>query len=253
MSRVALVLGGSSGLGLATAEALARDGVRVGLVGRSVQRLDSARSRLPEAATFSADLDDPSTARRLCDEVSAALGPVDILVLNGGGPPPFAASDFRAAAWTSAFNAQFLNQVAIACDLLPAMRARRWGRIIVVSSTSLREPIPELVASNAFRPALGGWAKTLAAEVAPEGVTVNLLLAGRIATGRTRALDRMDATAQGVTEEEIAAASQAEVPMRRYGRPEEFAAVAAFLASDAASYVTGTAIPVDGGLLYGLG
>lgn len=253
MSRAALVLGGSSGLGLATAQALARDGVRVGLVGRSAEKLDRAGSKLPGVATFSADLDDPSAARRLCDEVAATLGQVDILVLNGGGPPPSAASDFRPADWIAAFNAQLLNQVAIACELLPGMRARGWGRIIVISSTSLREPIPELVASNAFRPALGGWAKTLAAEVAPEGVTVNLLLAGRIATGRTRALDRMDATARGVTEEDIAAASQAEVPMRRYGRPEEFAAVAAFLASDAASYITGTAIPVDGGLSRGLG
>ena len=128
------------------------------------------------------------------------------------------------------------------------MRSRRWGRLLVVSSTSVREPIKGLAASNALRAAVAGWAKSLASEVAADGITVNLLLAGRLDTERTKVLDRLDAEARGVTAETIAAESQAEVPIGRYGTPDEFGAVAAFLASDLASYVTGTAIPIDGGL-----
>lgn len=141
-----------------------------------------------------------------------------------------------------------LSAMRIAHRLLPPMRARGFGRIIAVASTSIREPIPGLTASNALRSALAGWMKTLAGEVAAEGVTVNMLLPGRLATDRTLSFDRMDAEAEGVSVETIAARSQVEIPVGRYGTPVEFGAAAAFLASRQAAYITGIALPVDGGL-----
>lgn len=142
----------------------------------------------------------------------------------------------------------FLNQIRIANWCLPGMRGRKWGRILVVASTSVREPIPGLTASNALRAAMAGWAKTLATEVAVDGLTVNVLLTGRFETDRTTKLDAMDGAERGVDPAVIRAESEAEVPIKRYGTPAEFGAVAAFLASNDAAYVTGVALPIDGGL-----
>lgn len=141
-----------------------------------------------------------------------------------------------------------LSGMRIAHRVLPSMRERRFGRIVAVASTSIREPIPGLTASNALRSALAGWMKTLAREVAADGVTVNMLLPGRLATDRTLGFDRMDAEAEGVSVETVAARSQSEIPVGRYGTPAEFGAAAAFLASRQAAYITGIALPVDGGL-----
>lgn len=248
----ALVLGGNKGLGRGVAKALAAEGAIVAIVGRDEKALQATVEELrgPSPASFGicADLTNPAAVTEMLDRVDRDLGYVDILLLNGGGPPPFAASLANADRWRQQFEAMFLSGVGIATHVLPRMRANRWGRILVVSSTSVREPIMGLTASNALRAAVAGWAKSLAGEVAADGITVNLLLAGRLATERTSGLDRLDAEARGVDVSIIASESQAEVPVGRYGTAEEFGSVAVFLASELASYVTGTAIPIDGGL-----
>lgn len=248
----ALVLGGNKGLGRGVAARLAAEGAIVAAIGRDAAALETAvadlRSVSPSSFGIRADLENPADVAAMFERIDREWGGVDILLLNGGGPPPFDASEADGARWHRQFDALFLTGLGIAAHVLPGMKARRWGRILVVSSTSVREPIRGLTASNALRAAVAGWAKSLASEVAADGITVNLLLAGRLDTERTKVLDRLDAKARGIETERIAAESQAEVPVGRYGTPDEFGAVAAFLASDLASYVTGAAIPIDGGL-----
>lgn len=252
----ALVLGGNKGLGRGVASALAENGAIVAIAGRDDAALNAAASALrvhsPRSFALNADLADPVALAAMLDRVDEAMGGIDILLLNGGGPPPFPAASLNIVQWRTQFEAMFLSGVRIAAHFLPGMRERHWGRILVVSSTSVREPIAGLTASNALRAAVAGWAKSLAGEVAADGITVNLLLAGRLATARTDTLDRMDAEAGGVDVAVIAAESQADVPVGRYGTADEFGAVAAFLASEKASYVTGAAIPVDGGLSHAI-
>lgn len=250
--KTALILGGSQGLGFAAARRLAEEGARVAIVGRDGARLakalDMLRPVAPEAMAIPHDLADAESLPALLERVDGSLGGVDILLLNGGGPPPSPAATIDPGLWRGQFDAMVLSGLGIAAHVLPGMRRRRFGRILVVASTSIREPIPGLTLSNALRGAVAGWAKTLAGEVARDGVTVNLLLPGRLATERTARLDALDAEERGVDAAEIAAASQAEIPAGRYGGADEFGAVAAFLASAPAGYVTGAAIPIDGGL-----
>ncbi|WP_306839433.1 SDR family oxidoreductase [Neorhizobium huautlense] len=250
--RTALLLGSSKGLGFGVADALTRKGVDVILVGRDQAALKSAEAKLQgrDGSTISiaGDLSDRNSVAQIIAETDRRVGGIDILLLNGGGPPPIAASRYDEQFWQKQFSAMFLSQLEIAAHYLPGMCQRGFGRIIAVSSTSIREPIPGLAASNALRSALAGWAKTLATEVAGKGVTVNVLLPGRFATERTARLDAMDAAERGVDQDVVAADSQREIPVGRYGRPEEFADVVAFLASEEASYITGVALPVDGGL-----
>ncbi|MDK1491630.1 SDR family oxidoreductase [Sinorhizobium sp. 7-81] len=245
----ALVLGGSKGLGRGIAEALAAEGVAVALTGRDTHATGKIAAEIHRAAAgFALDLTKPETIDPFLDRLSAEFGPVDILVLNGGGPPPTLAADIDPDFWRTQFEAMVLAGMRITHRLLPGMRERRFGRIIAVASTSIREPIPGLSASNALRSALAGWMKTLAGEVAADGVTVNMLLPGRLATDRTLSFDRMDAEREGASIETVAARSQSEIPIGRYGTPAEFGGAAAFLASRQAAYVTGAALPVDGGL-----
>ena len=252
----ALVLGGNKGLGRGVAGALAENGAVVAIAGRDEAALNATAGALrvhsPRSFALNADLADPVALAAMLDRVDGAMGGIDILLLNGGGPLPFPAASLNIVQWRTQFETMFLSGVRIAAHFLPGMRERHWGRILVVSSTSVREPIAGLTASNALRAAVAGWAKSLAGEVAADGVTVNLLLAGRLATARTDRLDRMDAEARGVDVAVIAAESQADVPVGRYGTADEFGAVAAFLASERASYVTGAAIPVDGGLSHAI-
>lgn len=243
--KTALVLGASRGLGRAIATSLAAEGVDVITVARSAS--DTAAFR-----HIAADLDDPAAPDAIIAAVRKTGRPVDILVLNSGGPPTGTAaattpSDF-AAVWGRMFNAQ----LALAQAFLPEMRERRFGRILAVASTSLITPIPGLVLSNAVRAALASWCKTLAAEVAGDGVTVNLLLPGQIATDRLANLHTAMAQGSGMTKEQFAARSLAAIPARRLGQPQEFGDMAAFLASPRAGYVTGCAIRVDGGLTASL-
>ncbi|WP_429810954.1 SDR family oxidoreductase [Ensifer sp. B1-9] len=245
----ALVLGGSRGLGRGIAEALTNEGVAVALTGRDAASAAKVASDIgPSARGYALDLSKSEMLDDLLDRLEADFGAIDILVLNGGGPPPSAASTIEPEFWRAQFETMVLAGMRITGRLLPHMREQQFGRIIAVASTSIREPIVGLTASNALRSAVAGWLKTLAGEVAADGVTVNLLLPGRLATDRTLSFDRMDAESEGVDIATVAARSQREIPLGRYGTPAEFGAAAAFLASRQASYVTGVALPVDGGL-----
>ena len=243
----ALVLGASGGLGGAIARGLAEAGAIVAVSGRSADKLKAA---VPQAAhVIAADLMTPGIGDRLAEEALSALGQVDILVNNSGGPPPTAALATSAEVWTQQFGAMVLSLIGLTSRLVPGMRERRWGRVITVASSGVVAPIPNLAVSNTLRAALLGWSKTLASEIAADGVTVNLVLPGRIATSRVEALDKAASERTGKSIADIEKAALASIPAARYGSPDEFAAAAVFLASPQASYITGTTIRVDGGAL----
>ncbi|MDW5316576.1 SDR family oxidoreductase [Rhizobium sp. PL01] len=245
----ALVLGGSKGLGHGIAEALAAEGAVVALTGRDQAKAAQSAAQIGDSAKgFALDLADADVIDPFLDLLARDFGQIDILVLNGGGPPPSLAAEIDPAFWRAQFDTMVLAGMRITNRLLPPMRQNGWGRIMAVASTSIREPIPGLTASNALRSAVAGWLKTLAGEVAGEGVTVNMLLPGRLATDRTLSFDRMDAESEGLDIETVAARSQSDIPVGRYGTPAEFGAAAAFLASRQAGYITGVALPIDGGL-----
>lgn len=236
--KTALVLGASKGLGHAIADSLAGEGVKVFTVARSGQA---------GAKHIIADLDDPAAPQAILAALAEAGAAVDILVLNSGGPPMGAAASTAPDDFAAVMGRMFNSQLTLAQALLPGMRERGFGRILVVASTSLVTPIPGLVLSNAVRAMLASWCKTLAAEVAADGVTVNLLLPGQIATDRLASLHAGMAAAQGLAAEQVTARSVAAIPAGRLGRPQEFGDIAAFLASPRAGFITGSAIKVDGG------
>lgn len=243
--KTALVLGASKGLGKAIADSLAQEGVDVITVARSAGVGDASRH-------IAADLDDPAAPDQIIAAVRAAGHPIDILVLNSGGPPVGTAADTAPGAYAAVFDRMFNAQLSLAQAFLPTMRERGFGRIIAVASTSVVAPVPGLVLSNTMRAALASWCKTLAAEVAGDGVTVNLLLPGQIDTDRLASLHAGRAQASGLAAEDVIAQARSAVPAGRFGRPEEFGDLAAFLASPRAAYVTGCAIKVDGGMTAAL-
>jgi 3-oxoacyl-[acyl-carrier protein] reductase len=227
--KVALVTGASKGIGRAIAVELAAEGAKVAASSRSTER-------------FTWDTSDLDGAGRLVDEVETELGPVDVLVCNTGGPPPGDPLSFTREQWETAYRSLVLAPMELIQRVLPSMRERGWGRILNVASTSVREPIAPLILSNTHRLATVAAFKTLAREVAGEGVTLNTVLPGRIATDRLR--DRHGSI------EAAAEAAHTQVPAGRLGRPEEIAAAVAFLASERASYITGETLAIDGGLLH---
>jgi 3-oxoacyl-[acyl-carrier protein] reductase len=240
--RTALVMGASRGIGRGIAKALAREGAKVALASRSRERLEEAAAEIGgETAILEADAEDPERLTELPGLVADALGTVEILVTNTGGPPPGGALDNPREEWERAYRSLVLAPRALVEAALPAMRERRWGRIVNVGSSSVREPIPQLTLSNAHRMAAIGFFKTLAAEVAGEGITVNTVATGRFATDRL-------ASNWGSWEEMRRRAPEG-VPAGRLGQPEEFGDLVAFLCSERAAYLTGTVIPLDGGLL----
>jgi 3-oxoacyl-[acyl-carrier protein] reductase len=240
--RVALVLGASKGIGRGIAGALAREGARVAIVSRSMEHLERAVAELEgDLTAFEGDTGDLDHMAALPGEVEAKLGPVDILVTNTGGPPPGVALDAGLDAWREAYDSLVLAPRVLIEAALPGMRERGWGRIVNVGSSSTREPIPGLALSNAHRPALIGFLKTLAREVAADGVTVNDVATGRFAT------DRLAANWGGW--ERMAEHAADDVPAGRLGTPEEYGDLVAFLASERAGYVSGVSIPIDGALL----
>lgn len=241
----ALVLGASKGLGRAIADSLAAEGVAVTTVARSGEGGAGAHH-------ITADLDDPAAPAQILAALATSGQAVDILVLNSGGPPTGTAAATGPDAFAAVMDRMFNAQLGLAQALLPAMRERGFGRIIAVASTSLLTPIPGLVLSNAIRAMLASWCKTLAGEVAADGVTVNLLLPGQIATDRLAQLHAARAQGSGMSEDDMTARAMAAIPAGRFGRAEEFGDAAAFLASPRAGYITGCAIKVDGGLTASL-
>jgi 3-oxoacyl-[acyl-carrier protein] reductase len=243
--RVALVMAASRGLGRGIAGALAREGARVAISSRDEDALQEAAGEIGGVVeVFPADTGDLDRLRELLGEVSEAFGAIDILILNTGGPPYGAALDSSLEEWEAAFRSLVLAPRVVAELVVPGMRERGWGRIVNVSSTSIREPIPGLTLSNANRLAALGFLETLADEVAADGVTVNTVATGMFATER---LADPEGSLEGA--EEMA---RQRVPAKRLGRPEEYGDLVAFVCSERAAYLTGTVIPLDGGLLRSL-
>lgn len=241
--RVALVMGASRGIGRAIAAVLVREGARAAIASRSREKLDEAAAELGEAATpFVADASDLDRLANLPFEVESKLGPIEILVLNAGGPPLGGALDHDLDDWELAYRSLVLAPRVLTGAVLPGMRERGWGRIVSVGSSSTREPIPGLNLSNSHRMAAVGFLKTLAGEVAADGITVNTVATGRFGT------ERLAANAGSLEAAEEAA--RREVPAARLGKPEEYGDLVAFLCSERAAYLTGTVIPLDGGMLH---
>ena len=247
--RRAVVTGASRGLGRAIASALAAEGAEVIAVARNLERLNELVNATPAGrgsiAARACDLADASAI----DGLAAVMHDTDIVVLNTGGPPPGPAADTSDAVWVKQFDAMFLSAIRLTRLALPGMRKRGFGRIIAIVSSGVIQPIPNLSVSNALRSALVGWAKTLAGEVAADGVTVNCIAPGRIATDRVAELDQGRATREGIEIAQVQEESRTAIPVGRYGDAAEFASIAAFLASPRASYMTGGVIRVDGGMI----
>ncbi len=251
--KTALVTGASGGLGRAIAVALAAEGVNVAIAARGIDGLRETAALIERAGGRAMplvwDLAELGCIDDRISEIEDKLGPCEILVNNTGGPPPHAAAGAARELWSSQFQAMVLSVIAITDRVLPAMRSAGWGRIITTASSGVIAPLPNLALSNALRLSLVGWAKTLAGEVAGDGITVNVVAPGRIDTDRVRSLDAARAGRESRSVEEVSAASRATIPMGRYGRPEEFGAMVAFLAGCPASYITGSLHRVDGGLI----
>ncbi|MBI1790852.1 MAG: SDR family oxidoreductase [Acidobacteria bacterium] len=250
--RVAIVAAASQGLGKACAQALAKEGARVASLSRRQEKLERVAAEIGAALAVACDLSHADQIEAAVGRVKAELGPVSILVNNCGGPPAGTFDAITEQQWAGSFEQVFLSALRLTRAVLPMMRAAKWGRIINIVSSSVEQPIPGLIVSNAFRPAIAGWAKTLAAEVASDNILVNCAAPGRILTSRTEVLDRAAAEKTGRPIEEIRKERVAAVPLKRYGTPEEFGAMVAFLASERASYLTGSVIRVDGGAVAGI-
>ena len=237
--RRALVMGGSRGLGKAIAQALVAEGARVAICARNAARLGATALELGVEGIV-CDLSAPGAAAALIRETEKRTGPLDVLVVNTGGPPPGLFVDLSDAAWRAAFEGLWMSGVGAIRSALPGMRARRWGRVILITSIAAREPVANLMLSNSLRAGLHGLVNALSREVSADQVTVNALMPGYTLTERLEEL-QLDVTKLA-----------AQIPAGRLARPQELAAVAAFLASDPAGYVTGQAIACDGGLLQSI-
>ncbi|MDM9629113.1 SDR family oxidoreductase [Rhizobium sp. S152] len=248
----ALVLASSRGLGHGIAVALAREGADVLLCGRSGETLEANCKAINaegrgKADWIWADLEDENFVETVKAAAESKLGGIDILVNNTGGPKPGTAEEIAADRLETYFFSMVLRVITLTNALLPAMKAQGWGRILTIASSGVIEPIANLALSNTLRPALAGWSKTLATEVARHGVTSNLLLPGSILTGRLDELDGAAAKRTGKSMDDVRATKEAAIPTGRYGTVEEFAATAAFLCSQPASYITGSLVRCDGG------
>jgi 3-oxoacyl-[acyl-carrier protein] reductase len=247
--RVALVTGASSGIGEAVALALAAEGVSLAVAARRLDRLESVSKRASDAGAtdaraFKVDLTDPSSIPKLLSAVNGAFGAIDILVLNGGGPKAGTYTKIALEDWDKGYRDVLRCMIELTDGVLPAMAARGWGRIVALTSSSVKQPIPNLTLSNAFRTALVATLKTLSLEVAQQGITVNCIATGRVLTDRLRALYP--------DEDAIRKAAEADVPIGRVATPQEFAPLVAFLCGEPARYITGQTIAVDGGLIKSL-
>jgi 3-oxoacyl-[acyl-carrier protein] reductase len=239
--RRAAVAASSAGLGLASARALAANGVKVALCGRDPEKLEKAAASIEGALAIGADVSTPDGATGFVEAAAEALGGVDILVANAGGPPAGTFSTTPFEAYAPALELNLLSTVAMCTSAVPAMRAQGWGRVVAITSLSVRQPIGTLILSNTARAGVTGFLKTLATEIAADGVTVNSVQPGLHATDRLLQLHGGDPSGLAAT-----------IPVRQVGDPDDFGAVVAFLCSEQARFVTGAAVPVDGGAYQGL-
>jgi 3-oxoacyl-[acyl-carrier protein] reductase len=255
--KVALVAASSQGLGRAVAEELAAEGASLVLCARDSQMLDQAAAGIAERSNtrvlaVPADVTVIDDIKRVVDAGIERFGRIDILVTNAGGPPAGRFEQLTREQWEQAIRLTLLSAVELTRQVLPGMKERRWGRILNITSIAVKQPVENLLLSNSLRAGLTGFARTLANEVAADGITVNNVLPGYTRTERLDELAQMMAEKQGISPSEFRGKWEKEIPMGRLGEPREFAAVVAFLASERASYVTGTSIQVDGGWIKSL-
>ncbi|MEX1148126.1 MAG: SDR family oxidoreductase [Sphingomonadales bacterium] len=239
-------MGGSRGIGLACAEGFLAEGAGVSICARSDASVGRALQRLPGAHGFVADVTREEDLIRLVEQVAAAQGDIDVLVVNAGGPPAGLFENLSDENWAAAVELTLMSAVRVTRLTLPGMRARRWGRIVLISSFGVKQPVPGLTLSNSLRMAVLGWAKTLAGQIAMDNVTVNTVCPGWTRTDRVT-----DLLSSAADPEQAEASILASIPMGRMGTADEIARLAVFLGSEASGYMTGTAIPVDGGIVQG--
>ena len=254
--KIALVGGSSRGLGRAVAEELAAEGASLVLCARSPEPLARAGSEIEQrfgvpVLAVPADLSVPGEPTRVAGEALARFGAIDVLVANTGGPPAGSFETLELADWDGAVALLIRSVVELTAAVLPSMKSRGWGRILAVSSIAARQPVDNLMLSNTLRPAVTGFANALAREVARDGITVNTILPGFTNTERIATLARAD-TARGLDPAAQQERTRAEIPLGRLAEPHEFSALAAFLVSERAAYITGSAFAVDGGWIRGL-
>ena len=255
--RVALVGGSSRGLGFAVARELAVEGCRVIVCARDAAAVEDARARIAhetsaDAAGIAADLSVPADVERVVALANERFGAIDVLVTNTGGPPPGPFESHTAAAWQAAITQLLESVVNLTRLVVPGMKQRGWGRIVNITSIAVKQPVEGLILSNSIRAAVTGFGRTLANELAPLGITVNNVMPGYTRTERLVHLAEHNARQHGTDVAQEYAAWEREIPMRRLGEPNEFAALVAFLASERASFITGTSIAVDGGWIRSL-
>jgi len=256
-NRVALVAASSQGLGRAVAEELAAEGASLVLCAREPKTLAEVASTIADRSgahvlAVPADVTVADDIKRVVDAGNERFGRIDILVTNAGGPPAGTFEQITRAQWEDAMRLTLFSAIEFARQVLPGMKERRWGRILNTTSIAVKQPVDNLMLSNSLRAGLTGFARTLANEIAAEGITVNNIMPGYTRTERVEELSRMMAAKEEISPEEFVARWEKEIPMRRIGEPREFAALAAFLVSERASYVTGTSVPVDGGWIKSL-
>jgi 3-oxoacyl-[acyl-carrier protein] reductase len=251
-NKTAIVCASSQGLGKAAALELASEGVNLVISSRNEETLLSVKKEIETSTNAKivsvvADLNKPKDIDNLYAKANSELGPIDILINNAGGPPPSNFDSLNDEDWLKAFNLTMMSSIRLSKLVLPDMKERNWGRIINISSVSVKTPVPGLFLSNSLRMGVLGWSKALSDEVAPKGVTVNSVCPGSTRTARITNIFQSQSEAMGKTIEEIESHAAANIPMLRIGEPKELAALIAFLASERASYMTGLAIQVDGG------